>query len=421
MQRHKLARVRWQVGQTILPEHFRAQDEALSAEARLHAELSGLPQVGIASLTWSEAGLAGGSLSISSLTAAMPGGFLVSVPGNAALPPFSLEATGRAEVNVFLHLLDDTRGTEGESLYADEPPNVHRVLHRLQLSSEQSLDRAISSLELVAFTKNIEGAWGPASRRVSRRVPPLLLVGPNPFLNELLAALDALLEKAHGQLRTLLVDSYERAERVASARRTLLEVRRLQALRDDMRNGICPHPYTFFDALRRLYFEVCCYLELNPTSELPSYLHEDLGRGLWGWMELLERAFQPQDSRLTYKPFECRDGQFVLTPLPELEAGPQSELYLLVRSEDPSQPPSMEGVKVASPARLSAVRRLALRGIPFKQVRQLAFPHAFGPEISWYKLTLDEEWQYAVRDNGMAFFVTPSLQGHQVFLFWRRA
>ncbi len=63
MQRHKLARVRWQVGQTLLPEHFRAQDEALSSESRLHAELSGLPRIGIASLAWSEVLLAEGSLS----------------------------------------------------------------------------------------------------------------------------------------------------------------------------------------------------------------------------------------------------------------------------------------------------------------------------------------------------------------------
>ncbi|PTL85386.1 type VI secretion system baseplate subunit TssK [Vitiosangium sp. GDMCC 1.1324] len=417
MQRHKLARVRWQVGQTILPEHFRAQDEALSAEARLHAQLSGLPQVGIASLTWSEALLAEGSLSISSLTAVMPGGFLVDVPGNAALPSFSLEATGRAEVTVFLHLLEETRGTEGVPLYADEPPTVQRVLHRFQLSSEQSVDRALSSLELVAFSKDLQGAWRPSSRKV----PPLLLVGRNPFLNELLGELDLLLEKAHGQLHTLLLDSYQRGERLASARRTLLEVRRLQALRADMLGGICPHPYHFFDALRRFYFEVCCYLEMVPDATLPTYRHEDLGEGLWGWMTLLNRAFRPEDTRLTYKPFDCREGQFVLSPLPTLDAGVQSELYLLVRSEDPSQPPSMEGVKVASPSRLPVVRRLALRGIPLQHVPHPAFPHAFGPEISWYKLSLGEEWQYALRDNGMAFYVTPALQGTQVFLFWRRA
>ncbi|HEX8436713.1 type VI secretion system baseplate subunit TssK [Archangium sp.] len=417
MQRHKLARVRWQVGQTLLPEHFRAQDEALSAEARLHAELSGLPQVGIASLAWSEALLAEGSLSISLLTAVMPGGFLVNVPGNAALPSFSLEATGRAEVTVFLHLLEEMRGTEGVPLYADEPPNVQRVLHRLQLSSEQSADRAISSLELVAFSKDLQGAWRPSAQKV----PPLLLVGRNPFLNELLGELDLLLDKAHGQLRTLLLDSYQRGERLASARRTLLEVRRLQALRADMLGGICPHPYHFFDALRRFYFEVCCYLELVPEADLPTYRHDNPGEGLWGWMALLNRAFRPEDTRLTYKPFDCRDGQFVLSPLPSLDEGVQSELYILVRSEDPSQPASLEGVKVASPARLPVVRRLALRGIPFQHVPHPAFPHAFGPEISWYKLSLGEEWQFALRDNGMAFFVTPALQGTQVFLFWRRA
>lgn len=417
MQRYKLARVRWQVGQTILPEHFRAQDEALSAEARLHAGLTGLPQVGIASLAWSEAMLIEGSLSISSLTAVMPGGFLVDVPGNAALPSFSLEATGRAEATVFLHLLEDTRGTEGVPLYADEPPTVQRVLHRLQLSIEPSADRALSSLELAAFSKNLQGAWQPSPRKV----PPLLLVGRNPFLNELLGELDMLLEKAHGQLRTLLLDSYQRPERLASARRTLLEVRSLQALRADMLTGICPHPYHFFDALRRFYFEVCCYLELVPEASLPTYHHDKLGEGLWGWITLLNRAFRPEDTRLTYKPFDCKEGQFVLSPLPALDDGVQSELYLLVRSEDPSQPPSLEGVKLASPSRLPVVRRLALRGIPLTPVQHPAFPHAFGPEISWYKLSLGEEWQYALRDNGMAFYVTPALQGTQVFLFWRRA
>lgn len=417
MQRHKLARVRWQVGQTLLPEHFRTQDEALSAEVRLHAELSGLPQVGIASLTWSEALLAEGSLSVSTLTAIMPGGFLVDVPGNAALPSFSLEATGRAEVTVFLHLLEDTRGTEGVPLYADSPPSVQRMLHRLVLSSEQSVDRMVSSLELVTFAKDLGGSWTAASRKV----PPLLLVGPNPFLNELLAELDSLLAKVHGQLRTLLQDTYQRSERLAGARRTLFEVRRLQALRDDMRGGICPHPYDFFDSLRRFYFETCCYLEQEPDEELPTYQHENPGEGLWLCVERLNRIFRPEDTRLTHKPFDCRDGQFILSPLPALEEGVQSELYLLVRSEDPAQPASLEGVKVASPSRLPVVRRLALRGIPLQHVAHPAFPHAFGPEISWYKMSLGEEWQFALRDNGMAFYVTPTLQGTQVSLFWRRA
>src|SRR5262245_50254579 len=206
MQHHKLARIRWQVGQTILPEHFRAQDEAFSAEVQLHAGLSGLPQVGIASLRWSEVMLGEGILSISSMTAVMPGGIPVDVPGNAVLPPLSLEATGRAEVTVHLHLMEDARGAEGVPLYADEPPNVQRVLRAMQLSSEPSVDHAVSSLELTAFSKDLKGAWRPSPRRV----PQLLQVGPNPFLDELFGQLDTLLEKAHGQLRSLLLDSYQR-------------------------------------------------------------------------------------------------------------------------------------------------------------------------------------------------------------------
>jgi type VI secretion system protein ImpJ len=341
----------------------------------------------------------------------------VDVPGNAVLPPLSLEATGRAEVAVHLHLLEDARGTEGVPLYADEPPNIQRVLRQMQLSSEPTVERAISSLELTTFSKDLKGAWHPSPRRV----PQLIQVGPNPFLDGLFAELDALLEKAHGQLRSLLLDSYQRGERLASARRTLLEVRRLRALRLDMQNGICPHPYPFFDALRRFHAEVSCHLELELDGAMPAYLHGDPGAGLWGWMELLNRAFRPEDTRLTYKPFESADGQFFLKPLPALEPGMQSELYLLVRSEDPARPPSIEGVKLAGPSRLPVVRRMVLRGIPLQHVPHPAFPHAFGPEISWYRLSLGEEWQYALRDNGMAFYVTPALQGTQVFLFWRRA
>jgi type VI secretion system protein ImpJ len=76
---------------------------------------------------------------------------------------------------------------------------------------------------------------------------------------------------------------------------------------------------------------------------------------------------------------------------------------------------------VSSPSRLPVVRRLALRGIPYQHVPRPGFPHAFGPEISWYRLSLGDEWQYAVRDNGIAFYVTPALQGTKVFLFWRKA
>lgn len=412
----KLARVRWHVGQTLLPEHFEAQEEVLEAQVRLHASLSGTPGFGVAAMAWSEPLLAGGSLSISTLTAVTPAGFVVDVPGNAVLPPFSLEGTGRAEVTVYLHVMGDTTNAEGVRLYAEDPPMLERVLRRLRLSAEPVLDGAIDTLPLALFHRDTEGLW----KLSEELVPPLLLVGPHPFLGALLSRLDSLLEQARLQLIARLSDSYLRTDRLTNARRALCEVQRLQAMRSDMLRHISPHPYLFFDALRSLYFEACCYLELMPDAKLPPYQHDAPGKGFLRWLELLTRALQPEATRVTHRSFEARDGQFIFAPMPPevLESG---ELYLLVQRRQAGEPLPVDGVKLAGPSRLATVRRMALKGIPFNHVPHPSFPHALGPEIDWYQLVQGEEWQFALRENGLAFYTTPALQGAQVSLFWRRA
>lgn len=412
----KLARVRWQVGQTILPEHFHAQEDALSGESRLYAGFSGLPQLGIARLKWKDVLLPEGVLDVSTMAAVMPGGFLVEVPGNAFIEPFSLEETGRAEATVYLHLLEETRGAEGVPMYLDDPETVHRELRVLRLSADQVVDGAASTLELATFRKDPLGKW----KLSEQEVPPLLLVGSHPFLDGLLKDLDVVLDQALGQLRTHIQDSYLRSDRLANARRALCEVRAVQALREDMNHGVYPTSYQFFAMLRRLYFEVCCYLEADPDERLPAYQHEDLGTGLRRWMELLLRSFRPEGTRLTHKPFAVQDGRFVLSAMPK-EDPPPNDFYLLVQRKDPSRPLPLQGMKLASPLRLPVVRRLALKGIPWRAVPHPSFPHAFGPEIDWYHLTAEgEEWQYALRENGLSFYSTSDLEGAQVSLFWRR-
>ncbi|WP_141325437.1 type VI secretion system baseplate subunit TssK [Myxococcus faecalis] len=412
----KLARVRWHVGQTLLPEHFEAQEESLEAQVRLQASLSGTPSHGVAAMAWSEPLLAGGSLSIATLTAVTPAGFVVDVPGNAVLPPFSLEGTGRAEATVYLHVLGGSQGAAGVRLYAEDPPVVERVMRRLRLSAEPVLDGAIDTLPLAVFRRDTEGVWG----LTEDLVPPLLLVGPHPFLSALLVRLDDLLEQARLQLIARLSDSYLRSDRLTNARRALCEVQRLQALRGDMSRHISPHPYVFFDALRDLYFESCCYLEMMPDADLPTYQHDSPGKGLIRWVELLTRALQPESTRATHRSFTARDGQFIFSPLPPevLESG---ELYMLVQRKRAGEPLVVDGVKLAGPSRLATVRRMALKGIPFHHVPHPSFPHALGPEIDWYQLVQGEEWQFALRENGLAFYATPALQGAQVSLFWRRA
>ena len=415
MQKYKLARFRWQLGQSLLPEHFSAAEDSLQSQIRFSAELQGLPYRGIAALAWNQSLITEGTVAIASLTAVLPGGFLVDVPTNASLSPFSIEATGKSKVALQLHLLTETRSADGVPLYADDPKTVQRVLYRLQLSAEPAIDGEIARLKLAELEKRLDGSWqlSPAY------VPPLLLVGTNPFLDTVLINLATLLERARNLLVAEIHDSYLRSDRLTNARRLLFEVRRVQAILDDMKHQIYPHPHPFFDAVRELYFEMCCYLESLPEEELPAYDHDDLATGFNQWIRLLGQGLRPERQEKTHAPLTLRDGQFSLSPLPKYvnEAG---ELYLLIQRTQPGEPNSVEGLKLASPSRLPIVRRLALRGIPFKYVPHPAFPHGFGPEIDFYLLTQGEEWQAAMREEGFAFFATPSLERSQISLFWHR-
>ncbi len=69
------------MGQTLLPDHFIAQEEALLEDAAAHFRLHGLPAYGIAALRWNQTLLAEGVLSISAATLVTPAGVLIDVPG----------------------------------------------------------------------------------------------------------------------------------------------------------------------------------------------------------------------------------------------------------------------------------------------------------------------------------------------------
>ena len=113
----KLARVKWYLGQTLLPEHFNSQDQALTQEADARTRLQGLPSFGIGPLKWNEKLLEEGVLALSALTAVIPtdGGshLLLDIPGNAQVQPLSLKASGATRVSVYLHILEQTTDATG--------------------------------------------------------------------------------------------------------------------------------------------------------------------------------------------------------------------------------------------------------------------------------------------------------------------
>jgi type VI secretion system protein ImpJ len=74
---------------------------------------------------------------------------------------------------------------------------------------------------------------------------------------------------------------------------------------------------------------------------------------------------------------------------------------------------------MASLARLPAVHKLALQGIPLKRIDRPPFQHRFGPEVDFYLLFQGDEWDQALRDLSLGFYDLPQFRELRFYLFWR--
>src|SRR5882672_9565215 len=105
--KEQIARIDWKMGQTLLPEHFFAQEEALIADTATRFGLIGVPFYGIGRLRWNDSLLAEGIVSLMGLTAVLPTGEILQIPGNAQAQSFNLSVAGTTHVTVYLHLTNE--------------------------------------------------------------------------------------------------------------------------------------------------------------------------------------------------------------------------------------------------------------------------------------------------------------------------
>lgn len=414
MTAYKLARIKWYVGQTLQPDHFRLQEEALLAETRLSARVRGLPGHGIARLKWNTQLLAQGDLSLASLTVLFADEQIIDVPGNAAVQPLDLRAETSSRVSVFLHLLSETQDAKGNRLYDEDPRGVERVVRTLKLSTEAGLAGAAATLKLLELQRAVNGGWEVAPHYA----PPLLQIGTSPFFADLLTDLSTRLSTFRREVTLHLSDAYVSRDQAAAVRRMTTQVQQFICLVRDIAQQVFPHPYELFAALRSLYFEVCCFFEAEPELELPLYRHDDPAKSLEGMTDILKARLGHVRSRMRYCAFEPQAGSFVISPLPK-ELAEAGEIYLLVQRSSIKRPVPTDSIKLASPKRLPAVHRLALHGVAFEAIAQLPFPHSFGPEIDFYRVEPNEEWSQVLNESAIAFYARPEHEDVKFSLFWR--
>jgi len=410
----KTAPVRWFLGQTVLPEHLQALQLHGDAVADLRSRYVGRPCYGVAELSWSEPLLADGVLSISTLTVILPDGQVVSVPGNAAISPLSLRATAATQLPVYLHLTDEELGREGNRVYDSDPRVVERTLQRAYLSISDKHDRAIGTLKLGEFRKEADGSWrlGPAY------LPPLLQVNGTPYLHGALSDLEVRISNLEPQMVGQLQDTFLRPERLQAMRRALAAMYETLSVLADLRHRTPLHPYDLFSLLRKLLLELCTFHEVIPDRPHLPYQQDDLALCFNVLLSELNRHLRPVYTRSTHLRFSKNNGLFSLNGLPE-EVKDSQEVYLLIQRPTLHERIEIAEVKVSCTSRLALVHRLVLRGVPFKHIERPPFQHTFGPEVDFYQLQSGEEWNHVLRESAVAFYIHPTLEKANAFLFWR--
>lgn len=401
-------RVHWFKGETLLPQHMRAQEDAILSESRLQSDLLGPPRYGIARLAIREEQLPS-RLSFSELTVVFQNGQLCTKGGNATVGDLDLESLPGTECMIYLHLLERREPVEPEA------GGLQREHFQLELSIEPVGDTSACVMPLARLEKSVAGGWA----HCTTFVPPLLVLNHSPFLRAELERLDSLLVEFEDELKVQSAARYLRESNHFSARRTLVEARRLASLLANMRGQIRTHPYELVERLRVFYLEVCANDDVHPESYgIRPYDHENLADLIGGYLDALQLRLSGLKRYTTYNQFREWHGMMLIEPLPPALRNAK-DVYLLVQWPDLQTEVSLEKVKLSHRERLPLVYRRSLAGIDFKRVDRTDFQHPFGSEVAFYRIDQNEDWAEALQANSVAFFATPELQAAQPSLYWR--
>jgi type VI secretion system protein ImpJ len=420
----RIARVHFFPGQTLLPEHFAAQEQSLAEEVALRVNMLGLPDFGVARLRIREASLGRGVLDIEELIALLPGRSLIYAPANTLLDPLPLTGAVESPVVVYLHVMGEMAAAKRSPLYEQDSQVVRRVVRLAKLSFEDSARGSVDSLKLCQLQRLGASAWAVDPSYI----PPLLQAGAEPFLLTSLGQISECLRSMEIELRHQLSHMVLRLERQVEARRLLSHLLALRSQLADMNSSsdgagrndypVRQHPYSLFSTLRAYYFDLSAFQEDVSGLEVLPYTHEDLGAAFGKLVSGIRRLTGIKDISASLASLQLENGRYLLTALPDALRSAR-EVYLLIEKSSPHESVNMQGVKLAAESRLEQVHRLVLNGVSYRRLEQVLFPHPFGPEVEFYQLSLGEEWKYVLKERKLAFYRGGGWQQIKTHLMWR--
>ena len=410
-----LSRVRWSMGQALLPEHLSTLETAMLADSALRFSLHGMPKYGLYRLRWNETLLIEGMLSIEEMTLVLPSGLLLVLKENANLATLNLNLSSFSSISVYLHVHDfpENIGERGVKQRTVERNNVSCWLWSLELSTNEENYDALESFHLADFEKHPDGSW----QFSTAYIPPLLSLKSVPFLKEELTGLVRKFEAYHYQLTQEIATIYLSGADLINARqcqRSIVQILRFFA---NLFSEIPAHPYEVYEHLKSFYVELCFYHNNIPKFATSPYRHEQLAEVFTEILDPLTEQLKISESRSPYLPFSLSGGLMQIK-LPEIirEA---KEIYLLIQKSVVTKDIQLEGVKIAAVSRIPVVHKFYLQGVSFKPIDRPSFQHSFGPEVDIYQLAIGDEWDFALNELELGFYADPKFAEEKFFLYWR--
>jgi predicted component of type VI protein secretion system len=166
-------------------------------------------------------------------------------------------------------------------------------------------------------------------------------------------------------------------------------------------------PTILFDALRRLYFEICAFHEKQPEQPCFPYVHEGSAENFQRLFGYLEKNLIALTAPRRHVELTLRDGRFLLPAWPD-ELARAEKVYLLVSRNQRHERIPMDAVKIASPDRLDLVHGAALRGVPFESIPNPPSSRYFIEGMEFYELHLGDEWSHVLKSQGSVFMPADS-------------
>ncbi|WP_437932544.1 type VI secretion system baseplate subunit TssK [Sorangium sp. So ce291] len=410
---YQTSRVHWHMGQALLPEHFYAQEKSLREEVALRLRLAPAPAWGLGTLELDGFQLQKGILSIQEMSLVLPSGTIVDIPGNTAPATFNLNTAGAADAPVYVHLQS---GYEIVALGAGDAgeEGIERIVQKVELSTNATSETAAQSFQLARFECSPDGLWSLSPRFL----PALACVGRSaPLFEDQRRRMRAIARA----LRQTLLDEVEQnhlaGDSQSAAKQALRGVFSFMALLDDIEQGIAPHPFDVFRALRALYADVCVFRGIDPSELGPRYRHEELAECLEVLLVELEEHAQIGRQSVPYVSFTQKEGMLECVLGPEVRRA--RDVFLLIKKPQVSTKLELGGVKLASPTRLHTVYERALKGIPFSRFDSPPFHHGFSSNVEFFAVSPGQEWDYAVQEGKVVLFDAPQLARSRLYLYWR--